>query len=249
MRRGAASCRAVLGSCPVEAAVRAAAQVPSPRSRPGWPSAPSRRDPGEVWPPSEWSPVARMSGRRPGWSLPCPPRPVRGGDVRPAVERTSSVHASGVQASGVSGCPAGQAPVSAALPPRCPRRAGPWSGSVWWAAPACAAGRRARGPRVDVPVVRGWGGRLPASGRAGRDGSALAVPGSHEVDRSQGRRLAGVRLRRRLGPGGPTRALVQGQGAGRWRGAWDGAGAHRPRQGVLGRSLAWSRPWAWTRRW
>src|SRR5215217_3037902 len=35
VRRGAASCRAVLGSCPVAAAVRAAAQVSSPRSRPG----------------------------------------------------------------------------------------------------------------------------------------------------------------------------------------------------------------------
>jgi hypothetical protein len=65
------------------AAVRAAAQVPSPRSRPGWPSVPRRRDPDKVGAAQRVSPVARMSGRRPGRSLPCPPRPVRRGDVRP----------------------------------------------------------------------------------------------------------------------------------------------------------------------
>jgi hypothetical protein len=51
-----------------------------------------------------------------------------GASVQP-VERTSSVHASGVQASGASGCPDGQASGVRALS-RCPRRAGPWSGSV-----------------------------------------------------------------------------------------------------------------------
>src|SRR5918993_874105 len=45
------------------------------------------------------------------------------------------------------------------------------------------------------------------------------------------------RLRRRLGPSGPARALVQARvpaGGGEHGGVWEGAGAHQPRQGVLG---------------
>jgi hypothetical protein len=191
--------------------------------------APQASGPGEVGPPSGWSPVARMSGRRPGRSLPCPARPVRGGDVRPAGRadvqrphvRCPGVRCPGVRCIQVSGrtglrCPRRRRrAVRAALDPGVARCGGPPRPG--------AAGRRAA-------VGHGRRGCLPASGRTGRDGSALAVPGSHEIDRSQGRRLAGVRLRCRLGPSGPTWALVQGQGAGRVAGSMGGAGAHRPRQ-------------------
>jgi hypothetical protein len=126
------------------------------------------------------SPVARMSGRRPGRSLPCPPRPVGRGNVRPTGRvdiQHPGVWCPGVRcpAPGASRCPDGQALVSAALPPRCPRRAGPRV-ARWRATPA-AVGRRAA-------AACGRRGCLPASGRTGRDGAALAVAGWHEVDRS-----------------------------------------------------------------
>ena len=167
------------------------------------------------------SPVARMSGRRPGRSLPCPPRPVRRGMSVQPVERTSSVQASGVQASGVHasgvhasgvqchpGVRTDRAPVSAALPPRCPRRAGPWSSSVWRAARPGAAGRRGA-------VVCGRRGRLPASGRTGRGwcgvGRGWLARGS---TLGQGRRLAGVPAAAPPGRRADTGA-GPGQGAGR----------------------------------
>jgi hypothetical protein len=104
VRRGAAS-RAVLGSCS-GAAARAAVQVWSPRSRYGWPSATRRCDRGEVWLPSGWSPVARMSGRRPRRSSPCP-RPLSA--VRTSVSNRSS------------GRPVSTRPVSTRpVPSRCP---------------------------------------------------------------------------------------------------------------------------------
>jgi hypothetical protein len=89
------------------------------RSPHWWPSAPRRCDPGEVWPPSGWSPVARMSGRRLRRSSPCP-RPLSA--VRTSVQsvkRTSGVHASGVHASGVHATGAIQ--VSGRTGLRCPR--------------------------------------------------------------------------------------------------------------------------------
>jgi hypothetical protein len=255
VRRGAASCRAVLAA--VSWWRRSGPRRRCCHREPSWVAEhPRRRDPGEVGPPSGWSPVARMSGRRPGRSLPCPQRPVRRGDVRPAGRadmqrprvrcprvRCPRVRCPGVRCPGVRRNPGVRTDrplVSAALPPRCPH-AGPWSGSLWWAAPAGRGGSTCP-----------WsaGGVVACRHRAGREGMVRRWPclAPTRVDRSQGRRLAGVRLRRRLGPSGPTRALVQGQGAGRWRGAWDGASAHRPRQGVLGRSLAWWLTMAWTRR-
>jgi hypothetical protein len=180
------------------------------------------------------SPVARMSGRRPGRSLPV--RLVRsavGMSVRP-VERTSSVHASGVRCPGVraSRCPAGHALVSAALPPPCPR-AGPRSGSV--------AGRPGRAQRVDVPP---WsvGGVGACPHRAAREAMArrLPVPARRRVDPSQGRRLAGVPA---AAPPWPRRADT---GAGPGSGIRPGGGEPGteqvltgPSQGVLGRSPAW----------
>jgi hypothetical protein len=149
---------------------------------------PRRRDPGEVGPPSGWSPAARMLGRRPGRSL-----PVR--LVRSAV---------GCPSNRSSGRPAFRRPVprrprppgvrtdrplvSAALPPPCPRRAGP-------GVARCGRPPRpgAAGPRAPCPVVRGRRGRLPASGLTRRGwcgvGRGWLARGSTVA---QGRRLAGV---------------------------------------------------------
>jgi hypothetical protein len=151
VRRGAASCRAVLGSCPVAAAVRAAAQVPSPRSSRGWPSAP-----GAVTQARSGRP-AGVAGREDVRTRGCPDAgqagrcPVRlvgsavGMSVQP-VERTSSIHASGVQCIQVSGR-TGSGVRGAAAALSAPRW--PCSGSVWRAA---LAGRRGstcpRGPRA-----------------------------------------------------------------------------------------------------
>jgi hypothetical protein len=211
--RGAASCRAVLGSCPVAAAVRAAAQVPSPRSRRGWPSAPSRRDPGRGRAAQGVSPVARMSGRRPGRSLPCPPRPVRRGDVRPTGRadvqhprvRCPRVRCPGVRGIRVSGrTRSGVRGAVAALSARWTR-----SGSVWRAAPAGRSGSTCRrGPRA------AWS---PAC--IGPDGKGMVRRwpwlARTRVDVAQGRRLAGVPAAAPPWPQRPTRALVQGQDAGR----------------------------------
>jgi hypothetical protein len=172
--------------------------------------APRRRDSGEVGPPS--------GGRRArgcpdaGRSLPCPPRPVRRGMSVQPVERTSNTHASGVQASGASRCPAGQASgvrgAAAAL-------SAPWtrSGSVWRAAPAGRSGSTCR---------RGlWAAWSPAG--IGPDGKGMLRRwpwlARTRVDVAQAAAWPASRLRRRLGPAGPTRALVQGQGAGRGRGS------------------------------
>ena len=213
VRRGAASCRAVLGSCPVAAAVRAAAQVPSPRSRRGRPSAPKSPYLGEVGPPSGWSPGARMSGRRPGRSLPCPPRPV---PPRRCPSNRSSGHPASTRP--VSRRPVSRRPVhpgvrtdrplvSAALPPCCPCRAGPRSGSVWRAARLGAADRRA--------VGRGRRGCLPVSGLTARGwrgvGGGWLARGS-TVARAAARPAS--RLRRRPGRWA-TGGAGQGQGANR----------------------------------
>jgi hypothetical protein len=151
---------------------------------------------------------------------------------RPSSVRASGVQASGVQASGASGCPDGHAPVSAALPPRFPRRAGPrsWLGvagrpSVGRSGSTCRRGPRAAwSPACIGPDGKGRGGgcRCLLAG-----GSTLA----------QGRRLAGVPAAAPPGRRADTGA-GPGQGAGRVaREAWDRAAAHRPagRPGQVGR--------------
>jgi hypothetical protein len=130
-------------------------------AEPSWVERPRRRDPGEVEPPSGWSPVARMSGRRSGRSLPCLRPPVRRGDVRPtgrADVRCLRVRCPGVRC---TRCPDGQASgvrgAAAAL--SAPRWTLEWLGVGgrlgWRSGSAC-------------PVVRGRRGRLPASGLTGR---------------------------------------------------------------------------------
>jgi len=147
VRRGAASCRAVPGSCPAVAAVRAAAPVPS-RSRHGWPSAPgavTRRGRAA----QRVSPVASMSGRRPGRSLPCPPRPVRGGDVRPAgradIQRPR-VRCPGVRCIRVSGRTGLRCPRAVAL--SAPRWALEWLGVAGRPSVGRSGSTCRRGPRA-----------------------------------------------------------------------------------------------------
>ena len=154
--------------------------------------------------------------------------------VRCPVSRRPGIQVSGRTSSGVRG---------AAATLSAPRRTLEWLG---------VAGRPGWPNRSTCPVVGGRRGRLPPqAGREG-DGAALAVAGSHEVDRSQGRRLAGVPA---AAPPWPQRAGTgagPGQGAGRGRGAWgawEGAGAHQPRQGVLGALVGVVPTTAWPSSW
>jgi hypothetical protein len=226
VRRGAASCRAVLGSCPVAAAVRDAGQVPSPRSIRGWPNAPRRRT---------WARSGRpggVAGRkgcpdagRAGRCLSA--RPVRRGDVRPTGR--ADVQHPGVRCPGVRGIQVsgrtGSGVRGAAAALSAPR----------WTPEWLSGGPPGRAQRVDVPPWSvGGGGRLPASGRMGRGwcgvGRGWLARGS-TVARAAA--WLAFRLRRRLGLGGPTRA---GPGPGcrpGGGGAWDAEGASPvPPQGV-----------------
>jgi hypothetical protein len=132
-------------------------------------------------------------------------------------------------------------PVSAALQPRCPHRAGPWNGSVRAGRPRWAQWVRR------AAVVRGRRSRLPASGLTGRDGAALVVGGSHEgrqqtwAAASQAHRL---RRRGRQGSWSSARVPVG------WLGSTRTSRCEQyPPRWVLGRLPAWCRPWGWTGRW
>jgi hypothetical protein len=167
----------------VAAAVRAPAQVPLPRGRPGWPSAP-----GAVTRVRSGRPAgvagARMSGRWPRRSLPCP-RP------GPAVGRPSSP-SSGRPMSGVR-CPVSRCPVF-----RCPdgqvcavrgtaaaRSASRWTWSGWvWGPPAGPVGRGAPGVRGRVVACIGPEGKRWCGG--------WPCPAATRSTVAQGRRLAGV---------------------------------------------------------
>jgi hypothetical protein len=183
VRRGAASCRAMLAA--VQWRRRSGRGAGAITAEPSWVERPGRRDRARSDCPaggrrSRGCPDAGQAGR-------CPVRLVRstvGMSVQP-VERTSGVQASGVQASGASRCPDGQALVSAALPPRDPRRAGLWSGSV---------GRAAQAGRSESTCPVSAGGVVACPHRAGRKGRGRRWPclPRTTVDRSQGRRLAGV---------------------------------------------------------
>jgi hypothetical protein len=187
--------------------------------------------------------VPSPSGRRSDRSLPCPRPRSRRGDVRPTGR--ADVQRPGVRCPGVR-C----IQVSGRTGLRCPRRCRravraaldlEWLGvagrpRVGRSGSTCRRGPRpAWSPAGIGPDGKGWCG----VGRAG----------SQEGDRSPGPAAwPASRLGRGLAAG-PTRALVQGGVPAGWWGSWDGAGAHRPPQCVLGRSPAWCRPWAWTRRW
>jgi hypothetical protein len=119
-------------------------------------------------------------------------------------------------------------PGSAALPPHCPRRAGPWSGSGWRAAPV---GRN----RSTRPVVRGRRGRLPASGPDGKGwrgvGRAWLARGSTVAP---GCRLAG------LAAAPPGR-----HGAGSGPGYRPRGGEHGTEQVLTAPKASWGRSPAW----
>jgi hypothetical protein len=250
VRRGAASYRAVLGSCHgggQDASTGAVTAEPSwVAERPGavtWVSRAAQRVVAG----------ARMSGRRPGRSLPCPrPGPAVG---RPS-SRSSGHPTSRCLVSGVR-CPVSRRPLPRRPVSRCPdgqasavrgtaaaRSASrwTWSGWVWGAAPLGPVGRG--GPRCPRA-----GGRLPASGVTGSDGAAVgrarAAPRSTVV---QGRRLAGV-----VAAAPPGRradmGLVQGQGVGRVGEPGTQQVLTGPPAGRLGGRRRGARPWAWTRRW
>jgi hypothetical protein len=216
----------------VAAAVRAPAQVPLPRGRPGWPSAPGAvtrvRSAAQRGSPARGCPDAGHAGR-------CPVRaPVPPWDLRPAgradVQRpVSGVQASGVQASGVQAsrrpvfrCPDGQA--CAVRGTAAARSASRWTWSDWvWGAAGWAQW-------VEVPPVS-TGGWSPASGLRGSDGAAVGrarLPRGRPSPRADA--WPASRLRRRL-PAGPTRA-GPGPGCRPGGGARDAAGAHRSPQGV-----------------
>jgi hypothetical protein len=225
VRRGAPSCRAVLGSCPVAAAVRPRRRcrrrgavlggraLPGAvtRARSGRPAGGRR---------SRGCPDAGQAGRclsassGPPWGRPSNRSSGRPASTRPASTRLVSrrpVH---------PGVRTDRPPVSAALPPRCPPldleglgvagrpRSGP-------------TGRRApRGPRA------AWSPACIGPDQKGRERRWPCLARTR-VDPSPGPPLG-----RRPGCGAawPTRALVQGQGAGRVAGEHGRAAAHRPRR-------------------
>jgi hypothetical protein len=156
---------------------------------------------------------AVLSGRAPPGAVGRPPSRSSG---RP----TSSVRCSGVRTD--------RPALSAALPPRGPRRAGP--GVAGWGGPP--AGRS----RSRCPGVRGrWS---PASGLTGSDGAAVGrarLPRGRPSPRADA--WPASRLRRRLAAG-PTRA-GPGPGCRPGGGARDAAGAHRSPRRASGRSPAW----------
>ena len=166
-------------------------------------------------PPSGWSPARGCPRRRPGRSLPCPPPLVRRGDVRPAGRADVQCPGrpmSGVQASGHPGVRTDKL--------RCLRRCR----HVVRAAPDPGVARCGGPPPVGPTGRRApWsaGGVVACRLRPDEkgDGAALAVAGSHEVDRSQGRRLG-----RRPGCGA---ALAPAGRHGRWSrpGCRPGAGS------------------------
>jgi hypothetical protein len=230
----------------VAAAVRAPAQVPSPRGRPGWPSAPRRCDPGEVGPPSGGR--RREDVRTPA-TLVVPlsaPRSRRGTSVQP-VERTSNVQCpvSGVQASGVQ---VSGVQVSGRTGLRCPRqcrRAVRVALDLEW----LGVGPPGWAQRVQVPPVSAGGGRLPASGLTGCDGAAVGrarLPRGRPSPRADA--WPASWLRRRLAAG-PTWPWVQGQGAGRVGEPGTQQVLTGPPAGRLGGRRRGARPWAWTKRW
>jgi hypothetical protein len=185
------------------------AQVSSPRSRHGWPSAPDAATRARSGRP------AGVAGRE---------------DVRtPATSvvalSASSVRRADVRPIGHAGRPVSTRPVSTRpVPSRCPDgrasgvrgSAAALSGPRWpleWLG-AASRPRWAQWVRRTA-VVRGRRGRLPASGLTGRDDAALAVGGSPEGRRQTWAAASHVhRLRRRLADKGAGPR----QGAGRLAG-------------------------------
>jgi hypothetical protein len=214
------------------------------------PSTPRRCDRGEVWPPSGWSPVARMSGHRPHRSSPCP-RPLSAvrtsvqADVRP------SGHAD-VRCPRVRCPPTGAIQVSGRTGLGCPR--------LCSRAVRTALDPGTLGAARSVPVGR-MGSMCRRGPRAAWSPTRMGLTGGMVLGwpwvartRVDGRPWAAASHAHRLRPrlaGWPTRELVQRQGAGRL------AGEHKNEQVrtraprcVLGRLPAWCPTMGgWTGRW
>jgi hypothetical protein len=200
VRRGAASCRAVRGSCQWRRS------GPKHRCRHRWAVLGGRAPPGAVTRVRSGRPAgvagAGRSGRWTGWSLPCP-RP------GPAVGRPSSP-SSGRPTSGVR-CPGVRCPGVRTDRLRCPRhcrRAVRVALDLeWLGVGAARLGAVDRGPRCPRA-----GGRLPASGLTRRRWyGGWPCPAATRSTVARGRGLAGVPAAAPPGRHG----LVQGQGAGR----------------------------------
>jgi hypothetical protein len=227
VRRGAASCRAVLGSCQwrrrsgPQRRCRRRGAVLGGRAPPG------AVTPGEVGPPSGGR--RREDVRTPAGLVVAlsAPRSRRGTSVQP-VERTSNVQCpmSGVPVSGVQ---ASAVQVSGRTGLRCPRhcrRAVRVALDLEWLGMGAAGWAQ----WVEVPPVS-VGGWSPASGLTGSDGAAVG-----RARRPRGRpspradAWPASRLRRRLAAG-PTRA-GPGPGAGRVGEPGTSRCSPVPRQGV-----------------
>jgi hypothetical protein len=199
----------------------AAAQVPSPRSRPG------SSAPGAVT--GRGRTARRVVAGREDVRTPARPVGALSASSGPPWGRPSN-RSSGRPVSRRPGHPGVRTDrplVSAVLPPRCPR-AGP--GVARWGGPP------SRAQRVDVP--RGpraaWSPACIGPDQKGRERRWPCLARTR-VDPSPGPPLG-----RRPGCGAawPTRALVQGQGAGRVAGEHGPSSCSSAPQGVLGRSLA-----------
>jgi hypothetical protein len=205
-------------------------------AEPSWvPSAPRRRDPGEVGPPSgcrrsRGCPDTGQAGRR----------PVRRADVRPVGQagvRRPRVRCPGVRCH--PGVRTDGPPVSAALQPRCPDRAGPWNGSVRRAVPVGRNG-------FDV-LPWSAGGVVACLHRAGQKGWCCVGRGwlARGSTADLGHRIVG----RRTGCGAASPSCRQGS----WSSARVLVGWLRstrtsrcspvPRSCVLGRCRRGARPW------
>jgi hypothetical protein len=226
VRRGAASCRAVLAA--VQWRRRSGRGAGAITAEPSWVERPGRRDRARSDCPGGWSPVARVSGRRPGRSLPCPPRPVHRGDVHPTDR--ADVRCPGVRCPGVRGIQV-SGRTDLWCPQRCRRaiRAALDSGVARWGGPPQpgAASRRAPCPRA------AWSpARIGPDGKGGGGVGRACLARRLTVARAAA--WPASRLRRRLAAG-PTAGVGPGPGCQPGGGgAWDRAGAPRPPQGVLG---------------
>jgi hypothetical protein len=215
VRRGAASCRVVLRSCPVTAAA-----VSSPRSRHGLPSAAAAATQARVGPSSRRSPASwpsRMSGRRPRrWSL-CPrPLSTMRTDVRPTGRvdvRCPSVRCPRDRCD--PGVRTDTRPVSAAAASKlsAPR----WIPDVGAAGPATCGRSRVR--RTAVGSVSG----LVVAARIKLGGEGWSCVGRAWLARAAtadlGRRLVRVQARAPRSPPGRSRELVQRQVPVGWPGS------------------------------
>jgi hypothetical protein len=228
VRRGAASCRVVLRSCPVTAAALWGCRAPQTRQ-------PERAL--AAHPAVAVVVPSRMSGRRPRRSSLCSrPLSAMRTDVRP----TGRVD---VRCPRVR-CPCVRCPCAWCPHDRCDpgvrTDTRPVSAAAATALDPNTSVRRDR-PRLVHRVRRvavvgeRLGRRCPNRAWQARDGRTLAVRGSHEGRRQTWRCFAGVQAAAPRSPPGRPGELVQGQVPVGWWGSRGGAGAPKSPQVRAGR--------------